>query len=183
MKKIILTVAITIMACTSAFAQFMNTGTTAPAQQGMRAPQQSYGVSEKSPAVAGLLSFVLPGAGQFYNGENSKGWSDIAWQVGGYVATGIGSGIVVSSYSDGGIILGTILMIGGIVVCGVNGITSIVDAVSSAKRINYENGYAVFDLGEGVSLGIAPEMAYNHPEYSVGMKNEFNAGLKMSLSF
>lgn len=183
MKKIILTVAITIMACTSAFAQFMNTGTTTPAQQGMRAPQQNYGVSEKSPAVAGLLSFVLPGAGQFYNGENSKGWSDLAWQVGGYLATSIGTGIVAGASSDAGIILGAILMIGGAATCGYNGVASIIDAVRSAKRINLENGYAVVDLSDDISLGFAPEMAYNHPEYSIGMKNEFNAGLKMSISF
>ena len=181
MKKVILMIAIVFMASTSASAQFMNTGSGNMSQS---TNQQTYhSASEKSPAVAGLLSFVLPGAGQFYNGENSKGWSDLAWQVGGYLATSIGSGIVVSASSDAGIILGAILMIGGAATCGYNGVASIIDAVRSAKRINLENGYAVVDLSDDISLGFAPEMAYNHPEYSIGMKNEFNAGLKMSISF
>lgn len=176
MKKVILMIAIVFMASTSASAQFMNTGSGNMSQSTNQPVQHTS--SEKSPALAGLLSFVLPGAGQFYNGESKKGWNDLGWQLGGYLVTSIGAGLAYSSPEVGAVLVSC----GGLFML-VNGIGSIVDAVKSAKRINLENGYMAIDLGNGSSIGLAPAITYEHPEYAMGMQNEFSAGMKMSISF
>jgi len=48
-------------------------------------------VKRKEPAVALLLSFLLPGVGQIYNGDIGKG---IAFMIGFWVLVWIGIGIV-----------------------------------------------------------------------------------------
>lgn len=51
-------------------------------------PKISYVVSvrEKSSAVAGLLSLLIPGGGQFYNGQNGKGTGFLIAGLGCYAA-------------------------------------------------------------------------------------------------
>lgn len=43
-------------------------------------PQTS--INKKSPWVAGIMSYVIPGMGQLYNGEHRKGWIDLGTQAG-----------------------------------------------------------------------------------------------------
>lgn len=92
------------------FQRPVSTGLSAAVQ-----PQVIVIQSEKSPGIAALLSFLIPGAGQIYNGELGKG-----------------------------ILLFILAVISGILVWVVVGcltspliwLIAIVDAYSSAKRIN-----------------------------------------------
>jgi len=40
-----------------------------------------------------------------------------------------------------------------------------VDAVKGTKRVNRENGYAMFDVGGGVSVGARPQLTYERPDH------------------
>ena len=149
-------------------------------------PIQRVYVSEKSPLAAGLLSFLLSGAGQFYNGENSKGWKYLGWQLGSTLVSAIGygtmfAGATAENSSTAG--LGLLLFLSGGIAGVVNGVGSIVDAVKSANRINVENGFVTLQFEDGTSASFAPMVAYEHPQFSAGMKNEFNAGMKFRLTF
>lgn len=50
----------------------------------------------KDPMLRGLFSFVLPGAGQWFNSDEPKDW----WHLGIAIALPIASGIVVSSFTS-----------------------------------------------------------------------------------
>ena len=55
---------------------------------------------KKSPVVAGLLSFVCPGAGQLYNGHTFRGIFDICESVGAYSMMYIGSNMVAKNFDE-----------------------------------------------------------------------------------
>lgn len=87
---------------------------------------------KKSPAIAFVLSFiVLPGAGQIYNGEPSKGVAQLL-----LVATGYGIAISGANKDDTGMAGGGLLLALG---CS---LWSWIDAPTSASRINAERGYS-----------------------------------------
>jgi len=65
----------------------------------------------------------------------------------------------------------------------VNQICSIVDAVKGTKRVNRENGYAMFDVGGGVSVGARPQLTYERPEYAMQVPNTLNAGMGFRITF
>jgi hypothetical protein len=85
------------------------------------------GTSGKSPIVAGLLSWVLPGLGSFYAGNSRHGVIHLAVDVGAY-------GLLFSSCGDlscnGGMIGGSALVLVG------NEIWSIFTAVADANAAN-----------------------------------------------
>jgi TM2 domain-containing membrane protein YozV len=71
--------------------------------QGYNEQSEYYSGSEKSPAVAVLLSFLLPGLGQYYNDDIVKGVVMDAFWVGGwavYFAAGYEDVYDVYSYWD-----------------------------------------------------------------------------------
>lgn len=158
----------------------------------------------KSPLVAGLLSFWFPGMGigQLYNGEIHKAAVDFLTTMGSGVVTAIGlnlvfentayeweygpDGYTYSSNDDGNAALrttGYVLMAAGIVAIYGNMIHSICDAVKSAKRINAENGYAMYQFNDRCAFGIQPSIAYECPQYLTGSKPELSAGMKFKLTF
>ena len=149
-------------------------------------------VSEKSPGLAGFLSFLVPGIGQFYNGESKKGWTDLGVYIGGYALCCVGAGVMSNAYSyyageyhfqettyNTGCAL---LVIGGVVVL-VDWISSISDARRSAKRINAENGYVTYMFNENCSFGLQPALVYDKPQYMMGTKAELSAGMNFKLTF
>ena len=159
---------------------------------------------KKSPLVAGLLSFYFPGmgVGQLYNGEIHKAAVDFLTTTGACVVTAIGlnlvfentayeweygpDGYTYSSNEDGNAALrttGYVLMAAGIVTIYGNMIHSICDAVKSAKRINAENGYAMYHFNDRCAFGIQPSIAYERPQYLSGCKYELSAGMKFKLTF
>ncbi|MCC7134379.1 MAG: hypothetical protein IT352_17100 [Gemmatimonadales bacterium] len=118
-------------------------------------------VSRKDPTVAGVLSWILPGAGQFYNGQSGKG---ILFLLGYSVSLGVAvaganttcdyDGFEFDCRSNNG------LLYGGAIAALVIDIWSIVDGVSSAKKINrgttrQGKGVVLFENGSG-ALQIQP---------------------------
>lgn len=154
----------------------------------------STAVSERIPFVAGLLSFLVPGCGQFYNGQSKKGWADLGVAAGAWVLTSIGSGLMASSYSydyySGSVYededlysIGSALVFGGAIISLVNGIASIVDAVKSSKQINVEKGFIMYSFNEDCAFGMQPTLTYEKPQYLMGAKAEMVAGMNLKLTF
>ena len=154
--------------------------------------KNAYSVEKKSPWLSGFLSFCIPGLGQFYNGENRKGWVDLATSLGGFTGMYAGSYMVVrgAEYEyyygepkDGMVITGTVLMLAGMGTMLVNGIHSIVDAAKSSNRINTENGFVMYQFNDRCAFGMQPSIAYECPQYLQGSKPELSAGMKFKLTF
>ncbi len=113
------------------------------------------GQATKSPLLAGSLSLILPGAGQFYNGHTGKG-------IGVLGAAGVALFLIVDGsvdtaesvvfYDDnlddglGQVALGSIILAGAYAY-------SVVDAVKSANSINREAEHSqfghLFELEQG----------------------------------
>ena len=123
--------------------------------------------NEKSPVAAWALSFLMPGCGQFYNGEGTKG----------------------------GIMLGTYLVSSGVFwfvswPIGLTGmlataIWSQIDAPISANRINRQNSSSL-GLNDGLYLGDGMFLNLNSSVFNtadLGMCNGIASGFNLSLSF
>ena len=54
-----------------------------PSQPPPLPPRPALSLSRKSPWAAFGLSFLIPGAGQFYNGQSGKGLAFLGWWLGG----------------------------------------------------------------------------------------------------
>lgn len=103
-----------------------------------------------SPVVGGVCSWLIPGLGQMICGELGRGFGWFGGAVGCGVVTGVGAGLIASSYSydyytgelyynTGMAAAGSILVIAGcIALIGVD-IAAIVDGVKVAKIKNMYN--------------------------------------------
>lgn len=94
---------------------------------------------KRSPGVAFLLSAVLPGGGQFYNGDNGKGWTMLLTSVTGVVLFLNGTtkvepdGVVgEDTRNNSGALLGMGMVL-------VSGVWSIIDAPIRAAILNKQN--------------------------------------------
>lgn len=154
--------------------------------------KNAYSVEKKSPWISGFLSFCIPGLGQFYNGENRKGWVDLATSFGGFTGMYAGAYMVLrgAEYEyyygepkDGMVITGTVLMLAGMGTMLVNGIHSIVDAAKSSNRINVESGFVMYQFNDRCAFGMQPSIAYECPQYLQGSKPELSAGMNFKLTF
>ena len=126
----------------------------------------------KNPGVAFLLSFLLPGGGQYYNGELVKGIViDALWLI------SIGA---ILSEEDEGIAIGLLLS-------SANSIYSWIDAPVSANRINRRN-YAIglinWNLGNGKYLSLSPDIQLRNNFLSIASigKPVSTIGLKLRLT-
>lgn len=90
-----------------------------------QAPPQIIFIQEKNPAAAGLFSFLIPGAGQVYNGQAGKGVF--------FLGSAIGLLWLGSDTEEGS----TSSTLYGVAYIG-NWVWSIVDGVRTAKRMNAE---------------------------------------------
>ena len=132
---------------------------------------QSYNLSEqskpsyKSPWVAFLLSYIIPGSGQIYNGEIIKGLVFTGTFVLGAVIAllpGIGatsgSEWPTSSYI-------------GVGIAGIAYVWQLIDAPISASRINEENNLSLFRIdildGHHVSIGLSSESIEDSPAFGL----------------
>ena len=166
---------------------------------------------KKSPWLSGVLSYFVPGLGQFYNGENRKGWIDLGVQAVGWAAAiggfGLSEGYLPNDFTrvEGGFYspdremyitggefyhhseflrtTGYVLFAVGAVAIYANAIHSIVDAVKSSKRINAENGYVMYQINDRCAFGMQPSIAYERPQYLQGSKPELSAGMNFKLTF
>ena len=106
---------------------------------------------KKEPVMAFAFSFLIPGAGQCYNGQPVKG----AIFFGSYL-TGWGllaKGLAESFSSDNG---GSGPAEVGLVLMGGSWIISMIDAQASAKDINHRRGYSAL-TSPGVGLVFVPD--------------------------
>ncbi len=88
-------------------------------------------LTEKSPLLAGLLSFIVPGLalGQFYNEQYFKGILHIG-------ISGLGFGMFLSAINPGGSSNNTSIGYAGFLLYLSNWIYTIFDAMASAEEIN-----------------------------------------------
>ena len=129
----------------------------------------------KNPAAAFGLSFIFPGLGQFYNGQNRKGF--LMCMVGGaswitYYAirqTSNTSARKLHQFTDL-ILVGTYLW-------------SLTDAMVSAGVINRKNQALVWNLNKDSKLSITPDVLFSN---SIGTKTCYQSpayGLSLKLDF
>jgi len=107
----------------------------------------------RDPSTALLFSMLVPGGGQFYNGEVGKGMLALGGTIGGIVMFAANypvAGYGVAESGNAGASLAGL----GIVL--VTGIWSMVDAPQSARRINDE-AYALEGGRDGVQVCVAPD--------------------------
>lgn len=117
----------------------------------------------KNPYVAGVLSFLLPGAGQYYNGEISKGLAMTAVRIIG-VAMMLNGTATNTTYYGGYYYQETVATPGYWVGLAINVgsfIWSVIDAPVSSGRINREReremGLNIKPVsnGDGMTVGLA----------------------------
>jgi len=126
---------------------------------------------EKTPFLAGFLSFVIPGLGQFYNGDIGGGIFYLGINV-------LNNSLLISTmkYGAGG---NPLLWITGITI----NVASITNAYRTAKNVNIVRGYY---LGNGTHLNLSPTVI--KPALAL-MKNNSNSmkdntlGLALQLTF
>jgi len=121
--------------------------------------------SYKSPWVAFLLSYIIPGSGQIYNGEIIKGLVFTGTFVLGAAIALIpaigatsGSDWPTASYIGAGI-------------AGIAYVWQLIDAPVSAGRINEENNLSMFKInildGHQVNLGLSSELIKDTPAFGL----------------
>ena len=134
-----------------------------------------------NPAVAGLVSFFIPGLGQMISGETGRGLGFLGGSVGCAILTGVGYGTFVSNnlnnsgtVSTAGLPLMMVGALGGAAV----GIWSIVDAVKVAK---VNNMYFQDKHGSAIKLELSPYVDYAN--YGVAGQSRPVGGLSLSVKF
>lgn len=144
MYRIILSVCVVMCVAATTQAQGQRAGAflladAAVPEEALPLVPQMTEVQEKNPWLAFLLSFVITGTGQFYNGENKKGGIMLAGAL-------TGAGMIVSQIEDdkipednGVVTTGALLLFG-------SGLWSVIDAPLSANRINREARQASFHI-------------------------------------
>jgi TM2 domain-containing membrane protein YozV len=134
----------------------------------------------KSPAVAFWLSFLYPGMGQFYNGQIGKGIVMASIGTASYVGFFMAfNSIDLSTFDEGN---STLLLVSSVVLVGTY-LWSVIDAPVSAKAINRRNAALSWNLGNGNSLSLNPDVLcpasikgikdYRSPAYGLSLKFNF----------
>lgn len=88
-----------------------------------------------SPALGGVLSWLIPGLGQMVNGEVGRGFKYFGGAIACSVAMGVGSGLMAADMNTSG----AIIMLAGSVAFLCVDIAAIVDGVKVAKIKNMYN--------------------------------------------
>ena len=134
----------------------------------------SSSVNEKNPGLALLFSLLIPGGGQYYNGERTKGVTMTGIWLGSAVLTTVAA-------NQGEVELSSI---GSLILLG-NYIWSMIDAPVSANRINRQNaiGLINLDLGNDTYLSLSPDVQIVKQPLQLGFDKPVNAiGLKLKLT-
>lgn len=120
--------------------------------------------SFKSPFLAGFLSFLIPGVGQFYNGDIGKGFGFLLGVL-------IPPLLAYATYSEG-------LLYVSMVTVPALWIWSICDAAISANKYNWQYGWHV---GNNKYLNLQPSVLASNTFGA--KKTNYHSGLALSLSF
>lgn len=131
-----------------------------------------------SPVVGGLCSFLIPGLGQAVNGDFGRGLAFFGGTVAGYMAMGVGIGML-DSYDEGAGTAGSVLVtVGGAAVLGV-AIWSIIDGVQHAK---IKNMYLRDIVGiSSLDISLNPYIASTAAPFSPDASPAF--GLSLNVTF
>ena len=130
---------------------------------------------KKSPFLAGFLSFLVPGVGQFYNGDVGGGF---IWMGLNIVCNSVWmSSFKMDSYGNVSTVDNTAFSIGLISALVVN-IASIIDAAHGAKKVNIARGYRLGDT----YLKIQPTIIKPNNSLTPTNKN-YAYGMNISLDF
>jgi TM2 domain-containing membrane protein YozV len=142
--------------------------------------------SFKSPLTAALLSFLYPGAGQFYNGQTGKGIIMSALGAVSLLSLATSGTSVMDTYNRSGKFEEeeTVFFTVNCVAYAATWIWSIIDASGSAKAINSRNETFAWRAGNKNRLSLNPEILYPHaikevnrymkPSYGLSLKFNFN---------
>ena len=136
----------------------------------------------REPIVSTTLSFLIPGLGQFYNGQWLKGTVHLLWYYGSCTAMII---LFVANlgFSDN---IETSQVLLGVAATSylTSWIVSMVDANISSRKINKQYGFASIQLGERTNLSFNPDIRLVN-NYSSINSNSISPtyGLNIRLSF
>jgi TM2 domain-containing membrane protein YozV len=130
--------------------------------------------SEKSPFLAGFLSFLIPGLGQFYNGDIGAGFLYLGCNI---VCNSILISAISTDYYENTYIDGTKFTIGFVGALVVT-ISSIVNGSQMAKRVNIARGYR---LGDNTYLKIQPAIIQQNNFLTTN--KEYACGMNFCLNF
>lgn len=133
--------------------------------------QGHIGAEKKNPWLAFGLSALIPGGGQFYNGQHSKGVAQLGGSILGlgFMLSGTADNQVLINVSvvrvdtdpdddDGKAVFGVLLFLG-------SSLWSMIDAPISANRINRQNqqpsyGHLIELGGSRATLGVDPVVSH-----------------------
>jgi hypothetical protein len=133
--------------------------------------------SYRNPAVAWVCSFLVPGIGQFYNGQPGKGVGHLLWYLGSYGVTMAG----LNAYADEDESQYAVMAIVGSASMLVCWIVSQVDASRTAHNINEANNYIMsFNLSKKVNLALSPEVRPVYMPATNSIAPSYGAGIKLS---
>jgi len=139
---------------------------------------------DKNPGLAFMFSFLLPGGGQYYNGETTKGVVMTTAWIGSII-------LMISGTRDGNnnaVTQDDNLSAAASMGCFVyisDYLWSMIDAPVTASRINRNNreGLMSLDLGKGRILSLSPDIALTNGSFNLGVgRKEPVLGFKLKLS-
>ena len=131
----------------------------------------------RSPFGASVLSFFVPGLGQFYNGQTGKGIIMSSTFAASYLL--LFRGMMMSEYASNRLTPMNLSLIAILV----NHIWSPIDAYHSAKSINRRNQALGWNIGNDFKLSVTPNIIFAN---SIGTKTDYKSpayGLSLKLSF
>lgn len=111
------------------------------------APDMPQAAGEKNPWLAFVLSFVVPGLGQAYNGQYGKGTVQ-------FMVSTVGLGMVLADEGEGDDETSTRQGLGAAMYLG-GALWSMIDAPISANRISRENRQSAFGIYPSVGARYA----------------------------
>jgi hypothetical protein len=140
--------------------------------------------SKKDPVTACLLSWLLPGGGQYYNGEYAKGALMTGLSLGSLLGMVAGATPPAEDYSgddyyrsgsDGRLAFFALIYLG-------NYIWSVVDAPISSNKINRRNRMLSWSVGKNVQLSISPDVQLtSHDDFVDRFSPVYGAKLSLSI--
>jgi hypothetical protein len=128
---------------------------------------------DRSPFLAGFLSWVVPGIGQFYNGQAGKGVTFLLVDIASSSCVYYGA----QNEND-------VCLYVGVGCIFFDTLISIIDASTTAHRLNIQNGYTGINLNRNTFLGIKPDFCLNTSSYTMcKSKISPSYGASISLKF
>jgi TM2 domain-containing membrane protein YozV len=130
----------------------------------------------KSPTAAVLFSVLMPGGGQFYNGQTGKGVLMLGVSVASWCVAA--AGISSMDYEGNGASF-LVYLVGLAGVAGTS-IWSIADASNTARALNFKNGLSLnYRINKNTDLVLRPD--YKLDDYSSKPSPIFGAKLSIHL--